>query len=64
MCGDCLKCYKTTCNITQNLVPLYGGRGLKGGLIGQMLGVLTYKEFYNTNQIIENMVLVNSGFHM
>jgi len=65
MHGDCYKCYKTTCNITQNLVPLYGRRGgLKGGLIGQMLGVLTYKVFYDTNQIFGNMVLMNSGFHM
>jgi hypothetical protein len=65
MWGDCYKCYKTTCNITQNLVPLYGGGGgQKGGLIGQMFGVMTYKVFYDTNQITRNMVLVNSGFHM
>jgi len=65
MCGDCYKCYKITPNITQNLVPLCGGRGgLKGGLIGQMLGVLTYKVFYNTNQIFGNMMMVNSSLHM
>jgi len=60
MCGECYKCYKTTCNITQNLVPLCGMRGgLNGRLNGQMLGVLTYKVFYDTNQIIGNMMLVN-----
>jgi hypothetical protein len=34
-----------------------------GRLIRQLLGII-YKVFYDTNQIIGNMVLVNSDFHM
>jgi hypothetical protein len=35
-----------------------------GGGYREMHGVMTCNVFYNTNQIIGNMVLVNSGFHM
>ena len=37
---------------------------LRGGPVGQLPGVLTYKAHWDVTGIIRNMVLVNSDFHM